>query len=142
METQKKYQIESAFLDAFIQTCHKNKLPFSKGTFLASFNKLGELKFFSCLNNIVKKEIPIEDFFHRKMIAIGMGKESLKKLLQCVHYAFTKETKTPNENISLLIYFSVVAGTVCFGVLENKIAKRTLIVSDLFEAMGLYETSN
>lgn len=137
METLRKHQIEIAFLDAFLKICMDEKIAPCNATIVVKFSENRDVKILICQKDKVIKELSTDSFYSSKMVAIGMSKESLLKLLLCIHYAFTKGQGVKNQQISLIIYYSMVAGAVCFGVLQDAQAQKTLIVSDIFEAMGL-----
>ncbi len=137
MESNRKKIIDNAFLDALIKVCTKNNVPLCQTTILARFFEKGKVKLQLCRKDKQGKELSISEIFNAKMVGLGMSKESLKKLLRCIHFAFTKEKGVENERISLLIYFSTVAGCVCIGILEDTTPLRTHMVADIFDAMGL-----
>ncbi len=142
METLRKNQIEIAFLDAFLKVCMDEKIPPCNATIVVKFSESRDVKTLICQKDKVIKELLTDSFYSPKMVAIGMNKESLLKLLLCIHFAFTKGQGVRNEQISLIIYYSMVAGAICIGVLNDGKPQKTLIVSDIFEAMNLGTEQN
>lgn len=142
MELLRKQNIEVAFLDAMLKVCIANHVPLCQTTVLVKFSKTSELKLNLCRNDKAHLEMDISDLFNRKMVGIGLTKESLLKLFHCVHYAFIQEKNLEKDRISLLIYFSKIAGCVCVGILEDTKPYRTLKIADLFEAMNIGTEQN
>lgn len=142
METTRKNQIDNAFLEAYIKVCTNRKVPLCQSTILAKFSKNRDILFQFCRKDKVHCNMDLEDFFNAKMVGLGMSKESIIKLLLCIHFAFTKEKSIENERISLIIYYSQVAGCICIGILEDNTPQRTLKISDIFEAMSLGNEQN
>jgi len=137
MESNRKNSIDNAFLETLIKVCTKNNVPLCQTTILASFFEKDKFKLQLCRKDKQGKELSISEIFNAKMVGLGMSKESLEKLLRCIHFAFIKEKGVENERISLLIYFSTVVRCVCIGILEDKIPLKTLMIVDIFDAMGL-----
>lgn len=138
MKSISKYQINEAFKQSFIDLCRNfDILPFQL-TLKIRVIESGTLLIQVCEKDIVKKEVPVEQLFNRKLLCLRLSVKQLERLFKTIHKAFMIQTQLDNPvRISLLLYLSKKASCPCVGVFQDDKPLKLLLLSDVIAAIEM-----
>lgn len=93
---------------------------------------------FACQGTEVLKRMPITLLLSRKLLGLRYDVKKIQGIFKALQFTFTSyDTLIEADDVSLIVYNSKKAEKPCVSVLVNDQPQKTLVISDVIEALEL-----